>query len=309
MSSPVKERFQLPPNIHETIRDAVLMNSGFTLALNHPNTALNRISVVGCYLGKSVPESILTIYRGEMEEDENKKRSVKHFVRGWKGVLLKESIRTLTIKPVSLVLKPIMEDYFEVKTSRIGKIKSDLTFASFVSAWEMVCNPPATLITMWQAQKKLRDIQKKLWLGQLYKGTLANGTKQFIIWYLFSWAERKSADLVGTYTPLDPRSIPGIVAKSIPQAFLVIPPVWIFYRTAFELQYRPELFLVQPQQNQNLRYLNVIKHIYKTQRSIGYVRGLSPALVKSILQATSVNSVLELGRRRKEKANINGVKV
>lgn len=250
-------------------------------------TALNRISVVSCRYDLSMHESLKQIFQGTI--DAALKPSVKYFLKGVSGHLVKESAR-LGFKASGIVLKPRLDRHF--KESSSGKLKSDLIFAGSLSLAEILINPADTLRTMWQANEKLNQLKKENVFLHLYKGSAANGARQFGTWLGFPLSERVWSKVIEEKTPLDSHSISGIAIKSIPQSFQITAPVWILERLKNELQYRPNLNKLG-----TARYLHAFKQIAYEQGAMGFLRGFIPKVWSNAVLVMGANYLLEQGRK------------
>lgn len=254
-------------------------------------TSFNRVSVVSCYSNLSTIEAAKRIYQGKT--DFLNRPSAKHFFRGVSGHLTKETAR-LGFKSTGLYMKPYLESYFLNEPS--GKLKSDLAFAGGLSLAEILINPADTLRTMWQAGKKLSDVDKGKKITHLYKGAGANGLRQFGTWYVYTRYNDDWAQYMRDNTRFDPRSIEGIVAGAFPQSVHFTAIVWSVERLKNELQYHPRI-----QKEKRPRYLSAFQHIKATQGMIGLWRGFVPKVLGNTFLVIGSNVVLEQGRRAKEK--------
>jgi hypothetical protein len=205
------------------------------------------------------------------------------------GHLTKEIAR-LGFKSTGIVMKPSIDDHF--KKDSHGKIKADLIFSVTLSLSEMVINPADTIRTMWQAGKKIQDLPKGQVLSHLYKGSGANGLRQFGTWLGFPFSERLWSRILEINTPLDPHSMAGIAVKSLPQSFQITIPVWIFERLKNELQYHPNLI----HDNGKYRYLSAFTHIKSNQGWMGFTRGFIPKVWSNYFLIMGANYLLEQGR-------------
>jgi len=248
-------------------------------------TSLNRISVVSCYTNSPMEKSIWMIYNGTV--DSAPKPSVGYFFRGVSGHLVKESAR-LGFKSTGLVMKPSLDEHF--KKDAHGKFKGDITFAGTLSFGEMAINPTDTILKMWQAGKKIQDLPKGRIIWHLYKGSGANGLRQFGTWLGYPFSERLWSRILGRMTSLDPHSMAGIAVKSLPQSFQITLPVWIFERLKNELQYHPNLV------HGKYRYFGAYKHIKYNQGWIGFTRGFIPKVWSNYFLIMGANYLLEQGR-------------
>lgn len=257
-------------------------------------TGFNRISVVSCYRNLPMMESAKQIFQGTA--DSVKEPSMRHFLKGVSGHLVKESAR-LIFKASALVLKPQMDSYFGPS----GKLKSDASFAGGLSVAEMAINPADTLRTMWQADKQLKQVKKEKILSHLYKGSAANGVRQFGIWLGFPASERIWSKVVEETTSIDPHSISGIGLKCIPQSIQITVPVWIFERVKNELQYHPKL---NETRKNSSHYMTAFKHIIHTQGWLGIFRGITSKIGSIAILVIGADYLLEEGRRgQKVKTN------
>lgn len=250
-------------------------------------TSLNRISVVCCYKNVPMFDSIKQIYKGSV--DKAVAPSPKHFLRGISGHLTKETAR-ISFKTSGIVLKPSLDEYF--KDVPFGKIKSDVIFSGGLASAEMLINPADTIRTMWQAGEKIRDLPKGRVLSHLYKGSGANGLRQFGTWLGFPLADRIWSKAIDASTSLDSRSITGITVKSLPESFQITAPIWIFERLKNELQYHPDLV----KSTTKHRYTYVFNYIRSDQGWTGFVRGFMPKVLSNYILIIGANYLLELGR-------------
>lgn len=250
-------------------------------------TGLNRVSVVSCYKNIPMVKSINQIYQGSV--DSAKSPSIKHFLRGISGHLTKEIVR-VSFKASGIVMKPSMDEYF--RNDIWGKIKSDLIFSGSLSVAEMLINPADTVRTMWQAGEKVSDIPKGKIFSHLYKGSGANGLRQFGTWLGFPTSERIWSKILNDTTSLDSHSIVGIAVKSFPQSLQITTPIWIFERLKNELQYHPDLM----RDTTKRRYVCAFNHIRSNQGWVGFVRGFMPKVWSNYILVIGANYLLELGR-------------
>lgn len=250
-------------------------------------TAFNRISVVSCCYNLSTAESIRQIYQGSIDGQKN--ASIKHFMRGVSGHLIKETAR-VGFKSCGLVMKPSLDQFF--KDSPFGQVKSDLIFSGSLSVAEALINPADTLRTMWQAGESFAAIPKRKVLSHLYKGAAANATRQFGIWLQFPFSERYWSRIFKDYTLIDPNSPLGIVLKSAPQAVQISSPVWIFERLKNELQYHPSS--IKPK----TRYGYAWKTIVQNQGYKGFMRGFVSKVGTYYVLVIGANYMLQLGKKQ-----------
>ncbi len=251
-------------------------------------TALNRVSVVSGYKNVSGWKAAQNIYLGTIDQKTN--ASVFHFLRGGGWHLAKEGCR-LGSKTYGLMEKSSLNDRFKEKP--LGWLKADLIFASSLSVWEMFINPVDTVKTMRQAGEKIGDIPKGQRLSHLYKGSTANGCKQFGIWMLYPLSNRICDGAIEGTTSVNPHELTGIFLKAIPQATIVTAPVWIFERLKNELQYDLKAQYAQ------FRYAHVFQKVMKEQGTIGLLRGFGPKIASNTVLVLGANYVYELGAKGK----------
>ncbi len=261
--------------------------TGLMLAQTPIVTSLNRVSVICCYSNVSMLESISQIYSGKA--DGIPKNSSLHFLKGISGHLTKETVR-VGYKVNGIIIKPQIDQYFQ--SQPLATMKADLTFAGSLALAEMAINPADTLRTMWQAGEKMSSIPKGNLLSHLYKGSTANGLRQFGTWLGFPVSERVWSNVLENYSSLDPHLMSGIIIKSFPQSFQITGPVWIFERLKNELQYHVKL----DHPYKRFHYTQVLKHILDQQGCVGLTRGFMPKVLSNWVLIIGANYLLEQGR-------------
>ena len=285
MTSPTQSSPAILPHMRQSIQTGGLIMLAQTPAV----TAFNRISVVSCYHDLPMREAARRIFRGTIDSATHP--STTHFLKGVSGHLVKEGAR-LVFKAPGIVFKPQLDNYF--KHTPRGKLKSDLIFSGGLSLAEVIINPADTVRTMWQANKKIKQVEKGKLLSHLYKGASANGLRQFGIWLGFPASERLWSKALEDTTPLDPHSISGIVVKSIPQSFQITVPVWFFERLKNELQYHPRL---NETGKKTSRYVSAFRHVIHNQGWRGIFRGLTPKVWSNAVLVMGADYLLERGRQ------------
>lgn len=276
-------------SIFHNMWEGVKTGSAIMLAQTPLVTALNRTSVVSCFRNLPMLQAVRHIFQGK--EDLPKGPSATHFFKGVSGHLMKETAR-LGFKASGLVLKPQIDHHFAGDPS--GKLKSDLIFAGGLSVAEMAINPADTVRTMWQASGKLKEVEKGKLTAHLYKGSVANGLRQFGIWLGFPASERTWSKVVDETTSLDSHSVTGIAVKSFPQSAQITAPVWVFERVKNELQYHPEW---DKTEKKSSRYLRAFHHITKTQGWRGLFRGFGSKTLSNAILVVGSDYLLEQGRK------------
>ena len=285
MTTPIQQS----PDIFRRAQNGIMIGGKIMLLQTPIVTGLNRVSVVCCYRNLSVAKSIEEIYRGEV--DGLKKSSSIHFLKGVSGHLAKETSR-LGFKTFGLIGKPSLDHHFQHEPS--GKIKSDLIFAGGLSLAEMLINPADTVRTMWQAGEKLSLIERRKVPSHLYKGSGANGLRQFGTWLGFPLSERIWTKVVETTTSVDPHDISGIALKAIPQSFQITTPIWVFERLKNELQYHPSLSDIK---KRGSRYRVAFNHVLRTQGWAGFCKGFIPKVGSNAILVIGADYLLEQGRK------------
>lgn len=254
--------------------------------------SLNRISIVSGYRYIPAHQAFFEIYSGAI--DKANKESLLHFGKGWTGHLTKE-IPRVGFKVGGITLYPEILKYYQGEPW--AKVKADLTFAGSLACAEMAINPADTIKTLWQAGKKVRDIPKgKLW-SHLYKGSTANGLRQFGTWLNFPVSERVWSSVVDNYSSLDSHSVYGIVIKSFPQSFQITSPVWIFERLKNELQYHVK----SDSEDKVNHYIQAFKRILSKQGWMGLTRGFMPKVFSNWVLIMGADYLLEKGRALQRK--------
>lgn len=274
--------------IRSHILPAIQTGSLIMLAQTPFVTALNRISVVSCLENICMPNAVKYIYSGHA--DKIGFSSLQHFQRGVSGHLAKEVMR-VSFKSIGITLKPKLDQHFG--TTVAGKVKSDLTFATSLSVAEMAINPFDTLRTMWQAGICFSKIEKGKRISHLYKGSLANGARQFGVWLIYPITDRLWSNILKD-SPIDPHSNMGIAVKSLPQSVQITTPIWIFERLKNELQFRPTL---KSSSNSLSNYKATFNHILTTQGPKGFFNGFIPKVLSNAILILGANYLLEQGRR------------
>ena len=279
---------------------AVLKGTGLMAVQSVPVIPLNRVSVVSCKENLSMIGAVGKIYQGKADLRSSSTKlmpSFKYFYTGASGHFAKELSR-VWFKASGLFMKPRLEKYFE--GSSLEKLKADISFAGLLSLAEMAINPADTLRTMWQAGKKFGDVPKGKKISHLYKGSSANGVRQFGTWYIFSRYNDRWSTALESHTSLDPHSISGIVAKALPQAFQITATVWGFERIKNEAQYH----LTLTDQNKGVsRYVTAFEHIIASQGWSGLLRGFVPKALSNTVLVIGANYVIEQGRKAHNKQN------
>ena len=288
MANPIQQSSQPPSDMLRRAQDGIIIGGKIMLLQTPILTALNRVSVVCCYRNLSAARSVQEIYLGKVD---GLNPSSIHFLKGVSGHLAKE-ISRLGFKTFGLMGKPSLDRHFHNKPS--GKIKSDLIFAGGLSLAEMLINPADTVRTMWQAGEKLSLIEKGKVLSHLYKGSGANGLRQFGTWLGFPLSERVWTKVVEKTTSVDPHDISGIALKAIPQSLQVTTPIWVFERLKNELQYHPSLNKIEKRSS---RYMAAFSHILRTQGWAGFYRGFVPKVGSNALLVIGADYLLEQGRK------------
>jgi hypothetical protein len=250
-------------------------------------TSFNRISVVCCRYDLTTIQAVQNIFHGKI--DGEKGSSLKHFTKGISGHLTKETAR-LIFKSSGIVLKPRVDEKFKHKP--FGKLKSDLFFASSLAFSEMLINPFDTIRTMWQANENIKDIPKGKLISHLYKGAIANGMKQFGLWFGFPLSERVWSHVLEKTTNIDPHSICGIFVKAIPQSIQISAPVWLLERVKNELQYKTQL-----QYQDGSRYKTAVRNIFLQQGLKGFIRGYPSKILSTSCLVIGADYLLERVRK------------
>ncbi|MBS3903850.1 MAG: hypothetical protein KGZ39_00805 [Simkania sp.] len=281
---------------------AALRNGAVIMAAQAlPVTALNRVSVVCCHDDLPARKACQKIFSGQVDHSTP---SMRHFGKGLTGHLVKESSRLLYKVGGLALLKPRLEREFQATSTPYGTLKASLVFSGALACAEITINPADTWRTVLQSGKTIKASLKpgQSALAHLYAGSAANGIRQFGTWWIFSMTESVCNKIVKKTTDLDPHALPGMIAKSWPQAAILTSGVYLFERVKNELQYRPFL-REEANKTKDSCYAVAIKHIQKTQGYRGFMRGFAAKTWSNAILVFGANLLLEQGRRDLKSTN------
>lgn len=152
-------------------------------------------------------------------------------------------------------------------------------------------HPLDTVRTIRQAGEHLSA--KKCTLSFLYKGAVANGSRQFVAWLGFPISERMASNIIEKTTSIDPHTLSGIGLKSPLQSLLMTSSFWIFERLKTELQCYPHLAT-----EKTGRYQAALKHILKRQGCSGLMSGFPVKVMSNMFPIASANYLIEQSKHR-----------
>lgn len=257
-------------------QEAILAGTTLMLVQSPLTNAFNGVSVFASRYHLSWAAPYLAIYHGLYTNDNT---SVYNFTRGLGAHLTKESLRLL-YRPITLhQFKPWLEQ------QNMHPVWATFLFASILSIADMaILNPADAIRVQRQATKRVEYTPTAL-----YRGALANGTKQFILWSKFSLISH----LIDQYlikNGIDKTSLPAVFIKgaTIASTTLATFPI--------ENIKNAKLFAAA---DRAPSYPNIVRNLYARGGSVAFYRGIGPKMLASLVQSTGASAVIALGNKRR----------